>query len=45
MCPKIGAIPLRVVFENGVEAGVTDLQVFPSTHAVSFRTRESMNGR
>src|SRR5436309_12646396 len=35
---KIGAIPLRVFFENGAEADVTDLQVFPSTKAVSFKT-------
>jgi hypothetical protein len=36
---KIETIPLRVVFENGAEADVTDLQVFPSTKAVSFKTR------
>ncbi|MBI1916950.1 MAG: hypothetical protein HYS12_19755 [Planctomycetes bacterium] len=38
---EIGAVPLRVVFENGAEADVTDLQVFPSTKAVSFKTRQS----
>jgi hypothetical protein len=37
---KIAAIPLRAVFENGAEADVVDLQVFPSTKAVSFKTRQ-----
>jgi hypothetical protein len=37
---KIAAIALRVVFEDGEEADVADLQVFPSTNAVSFKTRQ-----
>lgn len=37
---KIGAIPLRVVFGNGMEAYVQDLQVFPSTNRVSFKIRQ-----
>ena len=37
---KIEGVPLRVVFENGAEVDVTDLQVFPSTKAVSFKTRQ-----
>ncbi|SRR6266540_2864622 len=37
---KIAAVPLRVVFEDGAEADVVDLQVFPSTNAVSFKTRQ-----
>src|SRR4051812_21283473 len=39
---KIEDIPLRVVFENGMEASITDLQVFPSTNSVSFKTRQPM---
>src|SRR3954454_16462119 len=37
---KIEAVRFRVVFENSAEADVTDLQVFPSTNAVSFKTRQ-----
>ncbi len=37
---KIKAVPLRVALENGGAADVTDLQVFPSTNAVSFKTRQ-----
>src|SRR5438552_3483287 len=37
---KIGAIPLRVVFPNGMEAFVEDLQVYPSTKRVSFKVRQ-----
>jgi hypothetical protein len=37
---KIGAIPFKVSFEDGTEACVEDLQVFPSTRAVSFKTRQ-----
>ncbi len=35
---KIGVIPFKVSFEDETEAGVEDLQVFPSTGAVSFKT-------
>jgi hypothetical protein len=34
---KIGALPIRIVFDDGSEASVRDLQVFPSTGDVSFR--------
>jgi hypothetical protein len=36
---KIGTMPLRVRFDDGEEADVADLQVFPITNAVSFKTR------
>lgn len=36
---KIGTIPLEVAFEDGTQAFVEDLQVFPSRHAVSFTAR------
>lgn len=38
---KIGAIPLRVVFPNGIEAYVDDLQVYPNTKRVSFKVRQA----
>lgn len=38
---KIGVIPLRVIFPNGREAYVEDLQVYPSTKRVSFKVRQS----
>jgi len=38
---KIGAIPLRVVFPDGMEGYVEALQVYPSTKRVSFRIREA----
>ena len=34
---RIGTIPLKVVFEEGAEAAVEDLQIYPSTRRVSFR--------
>ena len=37
---KIERIPLRVVFPDGMEAYVRDLQVYPSTKRVSFRVRQ-----
>jgi hypothetical protein len=37
---KIEANRLRVTFNNAAEAWVTDLQVFPSTNAVSFKIRQ-----
>ena len=37
---KIGVIPLKVSFENRTEANVEDLPVFPSTEAISFKTRQ-----
>ncbi len=36
----IAAIRLKVVFPNGEEASVEDLQVYPSTKRVSFKTRQ-----
>lgn len=38
---KIAAIPLRVVFANGMEAYVKDLHVYPSTKRVSFKIRQT----
>jgi hypothetical protein len=38
---KIGRIPLKVVFPNGMQANVEDLQVYPSTKRVSFRIRQT----
>lgn len=37
---QIGAMRLRVVFANGEEAQVEDLQVYPSTSRVSFKVRQ-----
>lgn len=37
---RIGALSLKAVFENGPEACVRDLQVFPSTGEVSFKLAE-----
>ena len=36
---KIGATSLRAIFADGSAASVCDLQVFPSTRAVSFKTQ------
>lgn len=38
---KIGVIPLMVIFPNGMEAYVEDLQVYPSTKRVSFKIRQA----
>src|SRR5437763_12674958 len=38
---KIGVIPLKVVFPDGTEAFVEDLQVYPSTKRVSFKVRQA----
>jgi hypothetical protein len=38
---KIALIPLRVVFPNGMEAYLDDLQVYPSTKRVSFKIRQA----
>src|SRR4051812_34087442 len=38
---KIGVIPLKVVFLDGTEAYVEDLQVYPSTKRVSFKIRQA----
>jgi hypothetical protein len=37
---KIESIALKASFEDGTEAYVDDLQVYPSTRAVSFKTRQ-----
>jgi hypothetical protein len=37
---KMGLFAFKVSFDDGTEAYVDDLQVFPSTGAVSFRTRQ-----
>jgi hypothetical protein len=34
---RIGSLPIRVVFDDGLEVDIRDLQVFPSTGDVSFR--------
>lgn len=34
---QIGALPLKVVFPEGHEACVEDLQIYPSTQRVSFK--------
>jgi hypothetical protein len=40
---KIAALLLKVVFEDGTEARVEDLQVYPSTKRVSFKTRQPVS--
>src|SRR5262245_1916667 len=37
---KIGSLAIKVIFENGHEVYVKDLQVFPSTGEVSFKLAE-----
>jgi hypothetical protein len=37
---KIGALPIKVVLENGQEIFLNDLQVYPSTGEVSFKLAE-----
>ena len=37
---KIGALPIKAVFESGKEVPVKDLQVYPSTGSVSFKLAE-----
>jgi hypothetical protein len=37
---KIDTLQVRTVFDNGSVANVCDLQVFPSTNSVSFKTRQ-----
>jgi hypothetical protein len=39
---KICTISLRVIFDNDSVASVCDLQVFPSTNSVSFKTRQPL---
>ncbi len=34
---KIGRLLLKVVFEDGREAGLADVQIYPSTKKVSFK--------
>jgi hypothetical protein len=40
---RIGALPFKVVFDNGQEVYVKDLQVFPSTGDVSFKLAQFAN--
>jgi hypothetical protein len=35
---KIATLRLQAVFDNGLHASICDLQVFPTTHSVSFKT-------
>jgi hypothetical protein len=37
---KIGSLTIKAVFDDGCEAPVKDLQVFPSTGEVSFKLAE-----
>jgi hypothetical protein len=37
---RIAAVPLKVVFDEGQEAAVRDLQVYPTTGRVSFKVVE-----
>jgi hypothetical protein len=37
---QIGAVPLKVLFPNGKEAFIEDLQIYPSTKRVSFKVRQ-----
>ena len=39
---KISSIPIRAVFDNGSMADVRDLQVFPTTRSVSFKTIQQL---
>jgi hypothetical protein len=39
---RIAARKLRVIFDDGAESAVEDLQVYPSTGAVSFAAKESL---
>ncbi|MHB1423270.1 MAG: hypothetical protein ACYC3I_08760 [Gemmataceae bacterium] len=39
---KIGSIPIQADFENGSAAFVWDLQVFPNTNSISFKTRQPL---
>ena len=36
---KISSISIRAVFDNGSMADVCDLQVFPTTRLISFKTQ------
>ncbi len=38
---QIRMLSLRVVFANGMEAHVEDLQIYPSTKRVSFKVRQA----
>lgn len=38
---KIAALSLKVVFEDGTVAEVEDLQVYPGTKRVSFKTKHT----
>lgn len=40
---KLDSLPLRVAFEDGSDADVLDLQVFPSRRQVSFATLPSQD--
>jgi hypothetical protein len=37
---KLNALQIRTVFDNGSVMYVCDLQIFPSTSSVSFKTRQ-----
>ncbi|HEV3385852.1 MAG TPA: hypothetical protein VG097_13630 [Gemmata sp.] len=37
---KLNALQVRTVFDDGSVVNVCDLQIFPSTNSVSFKTRQ-----
>ncbi len=39
---KVEALHLKVMFEDGSEAVLTDVQIYLSTHKVSFQTLKSV---
>ena len=42
---KVEALHLKVVFEDGYEAALTDVQIYPSTHKVSFQALKGVVSR
>jgi hypothetical protein len=38
---KIDSIPIKAVFENAFEVPIRDLQIYPSTSAVSFKVAKA----
>jgi hypothetical protein len=38
---KVSSVGLRAVFPNGQEANIRDLQIYPSTCGISFRSASS----
>ncbi len=42
---KVEALHLKVVFEDGYEAALTDVQIYPSTNKVSFQALKGVVSR